>query len=585
MTTIAGTVRRLGTAAGAGPPARSAGETVEMTRGDDGWWTPTEPVPATDAAVDYGYLIDDDPDPRPDPRSRRQPDGVHGLSRRDATTYDWDDDAWTGRQLAGSVIYELHIGTFTPEGTLDSAIERLDHLLDIGVDLVEVMPVNAFNGTHNWGYDGVGWFAVHEQYGGPDAYRRFVDACHARGLGVVQDVVHNHLGPSGNYLPLFGPYLKPGRNTWGDLINLDGEDSSEVRRYILDNVRMWFEDFHVDALRLDAVHALSDTSEVHLLEEMAIETAALSAHLRRPLTLIAESDLNDTRLVRPRESGGYGLDAQWSDDFHHAVHVALSGETAGYYADFEPLEALAKVCERGFFHDGTFSSFRERDHGAPVDTAAMPTWRLVVANQNHDQIGNRARGDRLAEHLDDDQLACAALLTLAGPFTPMLFMGEEWAASSPFQFFTSHPEPELGKATADGRIAEFEKMGWDPAEVPDPQDPETFTRSKLDWDELDQGRHAVVLDCYRRLARLRRELPQLTDPSFGSVSCTVEDRLFTMRRGDLLVVVNTGEDEVRRGGRAARCSSRRRPGSRVARRGADRPAPRRNNSRACRNYP
>lgn len=518
-------------------------DVVDMTGDTDGWWTPAGPVP-TGGPVDYGYLLDDDPEPRPDPRSRRQPDGVHGLSRRDTTTYEWGDAAWTGRQLAGSVIYELHVGTFTPTGTLDSAIERLDHLVDLGVDLVEVMPVNAFNGTHNWGYDGVAWFAVHEQYGGPDAYKRFVDACHARGLGVVQDVVHNHLGPSGNYLPLFGPYLKAGRNTWGDLVNLDGDDSAEVRRYILDNVRMWFEDFHVDGLRLDAVHALSDTSEVHLLEEMAIETAALSAHVRRPLTLIAESDLNDTRLVTPREAGGHGLDAQWSDDFHHAVHVALSGETTGYYADFEPLEALAKVCERGFFHDGTFSSFRERDHGAPVDTEHMPTWRLVVANQNHDQVGNRARGDRLAEHLDDDQLACAALLTLAGPFTPMLFMGEEWAASTPFAFFTSHPEPELGKATADGRIDEFEKMGWDPAEVLDPQDPETFRRSKLDWAELDRGRHAVVLDCYRRLGRLRRELPQLTDPAFGSVSCSVEGRLFTMRRGDLVLLVNAGETEV-----------------------------------------
>jgi maltooligosyltrehalose trehalohydrolase len=530
---------------------RLAGETLDMTRGDDGWWTPVEPVPSADDEVDYGYLLDDDPTPRPDPRSRRQPDGVHGLSRRDPLTYEWGDASWTGRQLAGSVIYELHVGTFTPDGTLDAAIERLDHLVDLGVDLVEVMPVNAFNGTHNWGYDGVGWFAVTEAYGGPDAYRRFVDACHARGLGVVQDVVHNHLGPSGNYLPLFGPYLKDGRNTWGDLVNLDGDGSAEVRRFILDNVRMWFEDFHVDALRLDAVHALSDTSEVHLLEEMAIETAALSAHLRRPLTLIAESDLNDTTLVRPREAGGHGLDAQWSDDFHHAVHVALSGETTGYYADFEPLEALAKVCEKGFFHDGTFSSFRERDHGKPVDTAHMPTWRLVVANQNHDQVGNRARGDRLAEHLDDDQLACAALLTLAGPFTPMLFMGEEWAASTPFAFFTSHPEPELGRATAEGRIAEFEKMGWDPDEVLDPQDPETFHRSRLDWDERSRGRHAVVLDCYRRLGRLRRELPQLTDPAFGSVSCTVEGRVFTLRRGDLLVVVNTGDQpaEVRVGER------------------------------------
>ena len=525
---------------------RIAGETVDMERGDGDWWTPAGPLPDTTGpeGADYGYLLDDDPDPRPDPRSRRQPGGVHGLSRLDRTSYDWSDGGWTGRQLAGSVIYELHVGTFTPQGDLDAAIGKLDHLRDLGVDLVELMPVNAFNGTHNWGYDGVGWFAVSETYGGPDAYRRFVDACHAAGLGVVQDVVYNHLGPSGNYLPLYGPYLTTGRNTWGDLVNLDGEGSAEVRRYILDNVRMWFEDYHVDALRLDAVHALSDTSEVHLLEEMAIETAALSAHLRRPLTLIAESDLNDTLLVRPREAGGYGLDAQWSDDFHHAVHVALSGETTGYYADFEPLEALAKVCEKGFFHDGTWSSFRDRDHGAPVDTAHMPTWRLVVCNQNHDQIGNRARGDRLTEHLDDDQLACAALLTLAGPFTPMLFMGEEWAASTPFQFFTSHPEPELGTATAEGRIEEFAKMGWDPATVPDPQDPATFERSRLDWDEQVHGRHAVVLDCYRRLARLRRTVPALTDPSFGSVSCTVEGRLFTMRRGDALVVVNVGESEA-----------------------------------------
>lgn len=521
---------------------RIGSETVAMTRGDDGWWTPVEPVP--EGEVDYGYLLDDDPDPRPDPRSRRQPDGVHGLSRRTATSHEWQDAGWTGRQLAGSVVYELHVGTFTPGGTLDSATERLDHLVDLGVDLVEVMPVNAFNGTHNWGYDGVAWFAVAEPYGGPEAYRRFVDACHAKGLGVVQDVVHNHLGPSGNYLPLYGPYLKEGRNTWGDLVNLDGEGSAEVRRYILDNVRMWFEDYHVDALRLDAVHALSDTSEMHLLEEMAIETAALSAHLRRPLTLIAESDLNDARMVTPREGGGRGLDAQWSDDFHHAVHVALSGETTGYYADFEPLEALAKVCESGFFHDGTFSSFRGRDHGRPVDTDHMPTWRLVVANQNHDQVGNRARGDRLAEHLDDDQLACAALLTLAGPFTPMLFMGEEWAASTPFAFFTSHPEPELGKATAEGRIAEFEQMGWDPADVLDPQDPATFERSRLDWDELDGGRHAVVLDCYRRLGRLRRELPQLTDPSFASLSASVEGRLLTLRRSDLVLLVNAGETEV-----------------------------------------
>ncbi|MFC6285510.1 malto-oligosyltrehalose trehalohydrolase [Nocardioides sp. GCM10027113] len=521
------------------------GDVVDMERAGDGWWTPAAAVP--DGEVDYGYLLGDDDTPRPDPRSRRQPRGVHDLSRTfDPSTYVWNDHTWTGRQLAGSVVYELHLGTFTPEGTLDAALEKLGHLRELGVDLVELMPVNAVNGTHNWGYDGVLWHAVHEPYGGPEAYMRFVDGCHAAGLGVIQDVVYNHLGPSGNYLPLFGPYLKTGRNTWGDLVNLDGDGSAEVRRYILDNVRMWLEDYHVDGLRLDAVHALSDESGRHLLEEMAVEVAALSAHQRRPLTLIAESDLNDPHLVTPRESRGYGLDAQWSDDFHHAVHVALTGETDGYYADFAPLSALAKVCERGFFHDGTWSSFRGRDHGTPVDTDAMPTWRLVVCSQNHDQIGNRAVGDRITEKLDEHQLGCAALLTLAGPFTPMLFQGEEWGASTRFQFFTSHPEPELGRATAEGRITEFERMGWDPDVVPDPQDPETFRRSKLDWAEATSGRHARLLDAYQRLGALRRALPELTDPSFGSVRCEVDEeaRLFLMRRGGLLVAVNFGEQEA-----------------------------------------
>ena len=523
-----------------------AGDVVAMTRGDGDWWTPDGPVPlGTD--VDYGYLLDDDEHPLPDPRSRRQPNGVHGLSRRfDPSAHVWRDGAWTGRQLAGSVVYELHVGTFTPEGSLDAAITRLDHLRSIGVDLVELMPVNAFNGVHNWGYDGVFWFAVEEEYGGPAAYQRFVDACHRAGRGVIQDVVHNHLGPSGNYLPRFGPYLKQGRSSWGDLVNLDGEGSAEVRRYVLDSALMFLRDHHVDGLRLDAVHALVDESGTHLLEELAVEVAALSAHVGRPLSLIAESDLNDPRLVTPREGGGYGLDAQWSDDFHHALHVALTRETDGYYADFEPLSALAKVCERGFFHDGTFSSFRGRDHGVPIDTATMPTWRLVVCSQNHDQVGNRARGDRVTEVLDDDQLGCAALLTLAGPFTPMLFQGEEFAASTPFQFFTAHPEEDLGRATAEGRIAEFERMGWDPAAVPDPQDPATFARSRLDWSEAGSGRGARLLATYRRLAELRRERPELTDPSFGSVSCTADEdrRLFTMARGCLLVVVNFGDGPV-----------------------------------------
>lgn len=525
-------------------------DTVAMTRADDGWWTPAGPVPdPSAAAVDYGYLLDDTDDVRPDPRSRRQPDGVHRRSRtHDAGAFTWTDHAWTGRQLAGAVVYELHLGTFTPEGTLDAALGRLDHLRSIGVDLVELMPVNAFGGAHNWGYDGVGWYAVDETYGGPEAYQRFVDGCHAAGLGVIQDVVYNHLGPSGNYLPLFGPYLTSGRNTWGDQVNLDGEGSEHVRRHILDNALMWLDDYHVDGLRLDAVHALQDSSPTHLLEELAVEVAALSAHRGVPLTLIAESDLNDPRLVTPREGGGYGLDAQWSDDFHHAVHVALTRETEGYYADFEPLSALAKVCERGFFHDGTYSSFREADHGVPVDVDHMPTWRLVVCSQNHDQVGNRAVGDRVTEVLDDHQLACAAMLTLCGPFTPMLFQGEEWAAATPFQFFTAHEEPELGKATAEGRIGEFARMGWDPSVVPDPQDPETFTRSRLDWSEAESGRGARILDVYRQLARVRRAEPAVTDPAFGSTTCRVAEdpRFFTMVRGDLEMLVNFGDAPVER---------------------------------------
>lgn len=513
------------------------GAVTPMESAQHGWWG-ASPAGAVDR---YGFKIDGD-GPFPDPRSRRQPEGVHALSQAYAPdSYVWNDSAWTGRILAGSVIYELHIGTFTPGATLDSAIDRLDHLVSIGVDFVELLPVNAFNGTHNWGYDGVGWFAVQEGYGGPAAYQRFVDECHARGLGVIQDVVHNHLGPSGNYLPKFGPYLTDGPgNTWGSSINLDGDGSDEVRSFIVDNVLMWFRDYHVDALRLDAVHALVDHRAVHILEELADEVAVLSAAVGRPLTLIAESDLNDPALIMPKQAGGYGLDAQWSDDFHHALHVALTGETTGYYADFEPLSALHKVLTRGFFHDGTYSSFRGRRHGRAIDVERMPGWRLVVASQNHDQIGNRAVGDRLTAQLDAGQLAIAAAVTLLSPFTPMLFMGEEWGASTPWQFFTSHPEPELGEATAKGRIAEFERMGWDPDVVPDPQDPATFERSRLRWDELELPQHARLLTFYRGLARMRRQHPQFSDPRLTQVRVEFDEgeRWLVLHRGDAAVAVN-----------------------------------------------
>ncbi|HLL61892.1 MAG TPA: malto-oligosyltrehalose trehalohydrolase [Propionibacteriaceae bacterium] len=517
-------------------------ETVPMERDQGGWWRPAGPLPADgEGEFDYGFRLNGEDRVLPDPRSRRQPDGVHGLSRTfDPDTHSWADQSWTGRQLAGGVIYELHVGTFTPEGTLRSAIDRLDHLVRLGIDFVELMPVNAFNGTHNWGYDGVLWYAVQESYGGPQAYQEFVDACHARGLAVIQDVVYNHLGPSGNYLPEFGPYLSSGLNTWGSSPNLDGADSDEVRRYIIDNALMFLTDYHVDGLRLDAVHALHDTRAVHLLEEMDIEVSARSAFLRRPLSLIAESDLNDPRLITARQGGGYGLAGQWSDDFHHALYVSLTGDTSGYYADFGSLDALGKVVTDGFFHTGTMSSFRHRTHGRPIDTFRTPAWRLVVCWDNHDQIGNRATGERLSAKIDPAQQALATMVTLLSPFTPMIFMGEEWGATTPFRFFSSHPEPELGEAVRKGRLEEFAAMDWDTSNVPDPQDPETFAASKLNWDELTEPNQAGLLDLTTRLLEIRRTHPDFTDPRFYAGLARYDDDAgwLLVERGSTTLVVN-----------------------------------------------
>jgi maltooligosyltrehalose trehalohydrolase len=530
------------------------GKRCAMRRVDQGWWVPADELPTEflHTGVDYGYLIDDETTPIPDPRSRWQPCGVHGLSRTfDFTAHTWSDDNWTGRQLAGGVIYELHIGTFTPGpngtgGTLDSAIARLDHLVDLGIDFVEPMPVNAFNGEHGWGYDGVGWYSVHHAYGSPAAYIRFVEACHARGLGVIQDVVYNHLGPSGNYLPKFGPYLREGVDTpWGTAINLDGEDSDEVRRYIIENALMWLRDYHVDGLRLDAVHALLDHRAVHILEELSTQVDALSTFVGRPLSLIAESDQNNPRLFTPREAGGYGLTGQWSDDFHHALLANLTGNTSGYYADFASLDALSKVFETGFFHDGTVSTFRGRRHGRHLDTAHTPTWRLIICSDNHDQIGNRADGRRLSRTLTTDQLIIAAALILLGPCTPLIFMGEEWGASTPFQFFSSHPEPELAEAVTKGRTEEFRKMEWGDVEVPDPQAMSTFTGSMLNWAEVDSGDHGRLLAAYKELLQLRRTWPDLTDPRFEwtTVEHDPQDRWFMVLRGEALAVVaNFGAD-------------------------------------------
>ena len=515
-----------------------------MVAGVGGWWRAE--VAAGDGAR-YGFALDDDPAVLPDPRSARQPDGVHGRSA--VYTPDpglWTDSDWTGRQLSGSVIYELHVGTFTPEGTFDAAIGRLDHLVGLGVTTVELMPVNAFNGVWNWGYDGVLWYAVHEAYGGPDGLRRFVNACHARSLAVALDVVYNHLGPSGNYLPRFGPYLSEGRNTWGQSLNLDGPDSDEVRAFIVGNALRWFGEFHINALRLDAVHALVDRRALGLLEELAIETEALSARLGRPLTLIAESDLNDPRLITPRAAGGYGLHGQWNDDLHHAVHTAVSGERQGYYADFGSLRCLADTLRRGFFHAGTYSSFRGRTHGRPLNTAVVPGSALLAYTCTHDQIGNRPFGDRPSAYLTDGQLAVKAALVLASPYTPMLFMGEEWGARTPFRFFTSHPEPELAAAVAAGRASEFADHGWPVSGIPDPQDPDTFERSKLDWSEPERPAHARLLDCYRALIALRRNHPGLADPRLDQLTVDYDEqaRWIVLHRNGVHVACNLGAHPV-----------------------------------------
>ena len=512
-------------------------------RQDGEWWTGEVGGPGTD----YALVLDGGP-PRPDPRSAWQPYGVHGASRvLDHDAFRWSDSRWRGVPLPGAVLYELHIGTFTPGGTFDSAVERLDHLAALGVDLVEVLPVNAVDGPRNWGYDGVGWYAVTENYGGPDAFKRFVDACHARGMGVVLDVVYNHLGPSGAYLDRFAPYFA-GSNIWGPSVNLDGAHSEPVRRYVIDNALMWLRDFHVDGLRLDAVHALHDERAQHVLEQLAVEVESLSAHVGRPLSLIAESDLNDARLVTTREGGGYGLHAQWCDDIHHSLHTQLTGEGQGYYADFATagLTGLAHVFTRAFLHEGTWSSFRQRNHGAPVDTRRVPGHRFLAYMQNHDQIGNRATGDRLTQTLSPGLLACGAALVLTSPFTPMLFMGEEWGARTPWQFFSHFPDAGLREAVRKGRTEEFAEHGWGDADVPDPNAESTFTDSKLDWSEPEQEPHATLLALHRELIALRRAHPELTDPWLEDVEVDVDSgaRTVVLHRGRLRTAVNLGGDEV-----------------------------------------
>ena len=511
---------------------------------DQGWWRAQ--VGSAGPGTDYGLLIDEDLTAYPDPRSQWQPNGVHALSRiYDQAAFRWTDQHFQPLPLASAVIYELHVGTFTPRGTLDSAIDKLDHLRELGVTHVELMPVAAFAGKHGWGYDGVSLFAVHEPYGGPEALKRFVDAAHNRGLAVLLDVVYNHFGPAGNYTGKFGPYLIEAHKTpWGGAVNLEGRGSHQVRRFFCDNALMWMRDFHIDGLRIDAVHAFVDRSAIHFLEQLAIETETLSAALARRLVLIAESDLNDPRVVTARGCGGFGIDAQWSDDFHHALTTVLSHEEpGGYYADFGTLAQLAKALEKTFVYDGIFSRYRKRIHGRPA--GELSQHRFIGFIQNHDQVGNRAIGDRISDFAGIDRAKIAAALVLLGPFVPLIFQGEEWAATSPFQYFADHDDPDLARQVSEGRKGEFAAFGWDPASIPDPEKPQTFLRSKLKWDELSARAHAEMLAWYRRLIQLRRSTPSLNngEPGNTAVTFSEEPRWLSMRRGSILVACNISPDD------------------------------------------
>jgi maltooligosyltrehalose trehalohydrolase len=504
-----------------------------------GWWRAD--VPGAGAGTDYAFRLDGG-EPLADPRSLRQPFGINGVSRiYDHAAFEWTDRGWRGGPLHGSVIYELHVGTFTPEGTLDAAIERLGHLRDLGVDTVELMPVASFPGHHGWGYDGIHLWSVHEPYGGPDALKRFVDACHARRIAVVLDVVYNHVG-IGNRLGAFGPYFTEAHVTpWGPAVNLDQPGSDEVRAFLIGNALMWLRDYHLDGLRLDAVHAFEDHRALHFLEELAAEVHALAALLNRDLVLIAESDANDPRLVTSREAGGYGLTAQWSDDFHHAVHAAITGERQGYYCDFGSLAVLAHTLTRVFLHDGRWSAFRGRSHGRQVDTFRVPAHRFLGYLQNHDQVGNRAAGDRIATGLSPALVKVGAGLVLTAPYTPMLFMGEEWGADTPWQYFTDHVEPWLAEAVAKGRREEFASHGW-AADVPDPQAGATFLRSKLDWSQHGQAGHRDILAWYTELIAMRRARPELTDPRLDRVRVRYDEqaRWLVAERGRLRVAASLG---------------------------------------------
>ncbi|HSL62630.1 MAG TPA: malto-oligosyltrehalose trehalohydrolase [Desulfotignum sp.] len=518
----------------------SSDQVLAMTKAAGGWWHVDAPF--VQHGVDYAFAVDGN-GPFPDPRSPWQPNGIHGFSRWvDHSLFDWTDAGWQQPPLGSAVIYELHLGTFTPEGTCEAAISRLDHLVALGITHVELMPVSQFSGDRGWGYDGVDLYAPHQAYGGPEGLKRLVDACHHRGLAVLLDVVYNHLGPAGNYLNQFGPYFTDRYATsWGEAINFDEQDSHEVRQFFIDNAAMWLQDYHFDGLRIDAVHAILDTSATHFLEALASAVKNLEAALGRHLVLIAESDLNDPRVIRSPAVGGYGIHAQWNEDFHHALHAVLTGETQGYYKDFGTLGQLAKVLTRGLAYDGIYSAYRRRCHGRPA--TGISGTRFVGCLQNHDQVGNRALGERTSRLLSPGLLKIGAALVMTSAFVPMLFQGEEWGAATPFLYFTDHQESGLGEAVKKGRRKEFAAFGWEGQNIPDPQAEDTFVTSRLNWDELQQDAHNQMLAWHQSLIALRRSQGSLTDGIMDRVSVFYDEteRWLTMIRGPVLIVCNFAE--------------------------------------------
>lgn len=513
------------------------GKEYLMEKNNNDWWFYRYKI--KENPVDYFYVIDKSK-PLPDPRSPFQPQGVHGPSRYiDHSQFNWTDSGFIPGSLSTSVIYELHTGTFTKEGTFIGCIRKLDYLKKLGITHIELMPVCEYAGTRGWGYDGVDLFAPHHSYGGPPGLKQLVNECHKKGISVILDVVYNHLGPEGNYLELFGPYFTDRYKTpWGKAVNLDGPYSHEVRSFFIDNALMWLKDYHIDGLRIDAVHSLHDISALHFLEELADNVERVGYELHKNIILIIESDLNDPRFIRKKEAGGYRINAQWNDDYHHALHSFLTGEKSGYYSDFGLLEHIEKAWRDIYVYNGQYSIFRKKNHGRKLNT--LEGSNFVVYSQNHDQTGNRVKGDRLHFLISCEKIKLASALILTSPFIPMIFQGEEWCNSSPFLYFTDFQDMDLGKNVKEGRQKEFSEFGWDPEDVLDPQKEEAFIRSKLKWEEQATGYHKSILAWYKKLIKLRMEYRSLSTGNCSSIKTrfSEEHKWLYIIRNEISIIYN-----------------------------------------------